>query len=280
MSAPTFEELLGALRPMVPPSNLLAESDEQSAIREVSAELSGLPEITVDSLDVWIDGRATAVRVLALCVGVSKEKLKRWGKHHFDTEGFGKLAKEHHREVVELLEDEHNLTTAIEQGRHLQYSYQDVLVTRAATTGTAKRAANAGRGLEDLLEEIASDLGLNYLTRDRFAGLGGRTAPYDLAILDDKGKPAIVVAAKGFDSTGSKLSDAYREVEDMALTRLPTQFVYAVVDGIGWKGRESDFRRLHGLWMESKIDGIYSASTLPDFKNELVKACRRLGLLD
>lgn len=264
---------------MVPPTNLLAESAEQSSVREVSAELSGLQEITVDTLDAWIDGRATAVRVLALCVGMGQEKLKTWGKHNFDTSGFGRLAKEHHRGVVELLEEEHNLTAAIEQGRHQQYSYQDILVTRAATTGTAKRAANAGRGLEDLLEEIASDLGLSYLTRGRFTGIGGRTAPFDLAILDENSSPVVVVAAKGFDSTGSKLTDAVREVEEMAQVRLPTQFVYAAVDGIGWKGRQADFRRLHGLWADSKIDGIYSASTLPDFKVELVKACRRLGLL-
>jgi hypothetical protein len=46
----------------------------------------------------------------------------------------------------------------------------------------------------------------------------GRTAPCDLAI---PGTDAvIVVAARGFDSTGSKLTDAVREVEEMTDVRL------------------------------------------------------------
>ncbi len=43
----------------------------------------------------------------------------------------------------------------------------------------------------------------------------------------------IAVAAKGFDSTGSKLTDSVREVEAMADVRLPTQFIMVVIDGIG-----------------------------------------------
>lgn len=280
MPIPTFEELLSALRPMVPPSDLLAESDSQTVVREISAELSSLDEITVDSLVEWANGRGDAVRVFGLAVGLGQERLKMWAKHHFDTTGFQVLAREHCREVVELLGTEHNLIQAIDQGRGLQYTYSDILVTRAATRSTAKRAASAGRGLEDLLEEIAVDLGLSYSTRGRFTGIAGRTAPYDLAILDADSRPVVVVGAKAFDSTGSKLTDAVREVEEMAQTRLPTQFVYAAVDGIGWKGRQADFKRLHALWAESRIDGVYSASTMPDFKIELIKACQRLGLLD
>ncbi|MFJ2470514.1 hypothetical protein [Glutamicibacter sp. NPDC087583] len=279
MPVPTFEELLGTLRPMVPPADLLAESELQTTVREVSSELASLPEITVDALTEWVDARADAVRVLGLAVGLGQERLINWARHHFNTGGFGVLAREYSREVVELLEAEHNLTRAINQGRGVQYTYSDILVTRAATRSTAKRAASAGRGLEDLLEEIAVDLGLKYSTRGRFTGIAGRTAPYDLAIMDANGRPVVVVGAKAFDSTGSKLTDAVREVEEMAQTRLPTQFVYAAVDGIGWKGRQSDFRRLHALWAESRIDGVYSASTMPEFKDELVKACQRLGLL-
>lgn len=276
---PTYEELLGALRPMEPPTNLLLESETQTSVREVSSELASLQAITVDSLIEWVDGRADGIRVLGLAIGMGQERLRTWAKHHFDTQGFQMLARGHCREVVELLEAEHNLVQAIDQGRHQQYSYPDILVTRAATKGTANRAASAGRSLEDLLEEIASSLGLRYTTRGRFTGLAGRTAPYDLAIVGDDDKPLIVVGAKAFDSTGSKLTDAVREVEEMANTRLPTQFVYAAVDGVGWKGRQADFRRLHKLWADSKIDGIYSASTLPDFKSALIVAARRLGLL-
>lgn len=279
MNPSPYEEILAALRPIVPPTDLLAESETQESVRKISAELAGLSTITVEALETWVDGRADAIRVLGLAVGLGQERLKMWGKHNFGTMGFSVLAKEHCRETIELLESEHNLLHAIEQGRHQQYSYSDILVTRAASKATAKRASSAGRSLEDLLEAAAAEAGLKYSTRDRFTGIGGRTAPYDLAILDQNGDPVIVVGAKAFDSTGSKLSDALREIEEMAQTRLPRQYVFAAIDGIGWKGRESDLKKIHQLWVDQRIDGIYSASTMGDFKDRLIDAGKRLGLL-
>ncbi|MBP2376397.1 hypothetical protein [Paeniglutamicibacter psychrophenolicus] len=234
----------------------------------------------LESLAAWISGRGDAVRVLGLAVGLGQERLRTWGKHHFDTPALNRLAKEHPAEVVALLDAEHNLVQVLTAQRGRQYAYGDVLVARAGTRGTAARAGAAGRSLEDQLEAIASDLGLKYSTRGRFSGIGGRTAPYDLAILDEHDRPVIVVAAKGFDSTGSKLGDAVREVEDMAHTRLPTQYVYAAVDGIGWKLRQSSLREIHALWVDQKIDGVYFSSTLDDFRGELVKAGKRLGLIE
>lgn len=58
---------------------------------------------------------------------------------------------------------------------------------------------------------------------------------------------AIAVAAKGFDSTGSKLTDAVREVEEMADIRLPAQYIMVVIDGIGWKSRIGDLRKIYHL---------------------------------
>lgn len=279
MNASPYEEILAALRPIVPPTDLLAESETQTIVREISAELAGLSDITVDSLEAWVDGRADAIRVLGLSVGLGQERLKIWAKHNLGTQGFGLLAKNHARATIELLDSEHNLIRAIDEGRHQQYSYSDILVTRATSKSTANRAASAGRSLEDLLEEAAVEAGLEYSTRGRFTGIGGRTAPYDLAILDQNGDPVIVVGAKAFDSTGSKLSDALREVEEMAQTRLPRQYVFAAIDGIGWKGRESDLKKIHQLWVDQRIDGIYSASTMDDFKARLIDAGKRLGLL-
>lgn len=89
----------------------------------------------------------------------------------------------------------------------------------------------------------------------------------------------IAIAAKGFNSTGSKLTDAAREIEAMADVRQPRQFVYAVVDGIGWYGRKADFRRIYDLRAERRIDGLYTLSLLSDFREELEQAARRLGLL-
>ena len=78
---------------------------------------------------------------------------------------------------------------------------------------------------------------MTYETRTRFEGRFGRTAPRDLAIAAGGAVAQIVVAAKAFDSTGSKLTDAVREVEEMADVRKGNQTVMAAIDGVGWLSR-------------------------------------------
>ena len=153
-----------------------------------------------------------------------------------------------------------------------EYGFGDVLVARAGTRVTATRAGASGRKVEDEIEAIAAGLDLTYRTRTRFTGRNGRTAPCDLVIPDSD--DAIVVAAKGFDSTGSKLTDAVREILEMAEIRLPRQFVIAVIDGIGWKSRQADLRRIHTLWTTEQIDGMYTLATLDRFREDLAEAAR------
>jgi len=88
-----------------------------------------------------------------------------------------------------------------------------------------------------------------------------------------------VVAAKGFDSTGSKLTDAVREVEEMAAKRRPSQYVMAAIDGIGWKNRLKDLRRIYDLRVANEIDGLYSLTSLAEFRSDLQEAAHRLRLL-
>ncbi len=65
----------------------------------------------------------------------------------------------------------------------------------------------------------------------------------------------------------------------MAGVRQPRQFIMAVIDGIGWKSRQSDLRRLYDLWARQQIDGMYTLATLDDFRRDLQQAARLRGLL-
>lgn len=143
---------------------------------------------------------------------------------------------------------------------------------------TATSAGASGRRVEDEIEAIAKDLGLEYVPRTRFVGRNGQTAPGDL-IVPNVEDADIVVAAKGFHSTGSKLTDAFREIEEMAAVRRPTQFIMAVIDGIGWKSRQSDLRRIHGLWETKQIDGMYTLANLDQFRADLEHAARLRHLI-
>lgn len=178
-----------------------------------------------------------------------------------------------------MLDTHYDAVRLIDEQRKRKYDFGDLLVARAGTRRTATDAGATGRRVEDEIEAVAKDLGLSCTTRTRFVGRNGSTAPCDLAIPAGGAGAQIVVAAKGFDSTGSKLTDAVREVEEMAEKRLPSQYVMAAVDGIGWKSRVSDLRRIHDLYETKQIDGLYTLTALGAFRTDLEAAAKRLGLL-
>jgi hypothetical protein len=178
-----------------------------------------------------------------------------------------------------MLDEHYDVVRLVDEQRVRIYDFGDVLVARAGTRRTASDAGATGRRVEDEIERVADDLGLPAATRTRFQGRNGRTAPCDLVIPGGGAGALIVVAAKGFDSTGSKLTDAVREIEEMAEKRLPTQFVMAAVDGIGWKSRINDLRRIYELRATNQIDGLYTLEGLGQFRHDLEAAATRLGLL-
>lgn len=53
----------------------------------------------------------------------------------------------------------------------------------------------------------------------------------------------------------------------------------AVIDGIGWKSRLADSRRIYQLWQTQQIDGMYTLGTLDSFRTDLTLAARRAGLI-
>ena len=133
--------------------------------------------------------------------------------------------------------------------------------------------------IEDAVEQVVRDLGLPYAMRGRFVGRNGDTGPADLAAPDFE-HALVAVACKGFDSTGSKLTAAVSEVTEMANVSFAHQYVLAVVDGIGWLSRQGDFRRMHGLLDDHRIDGLYALADLERFRDDLRAAAVRHGLLE
>ena len=53
----------------------------------------------------------------------------------------------------------------------------------------------------------------------------------------------------------------------------------AVIDGIGWKPRIADLKRIHQLWVDGDIDGMYTLATLDVVRDDLEHAARLRGLL-
>lgn len=274
-----FDEYVASLSQLSVATDPTLPTAQSEEIREIAVGLGGMGEVTAATLVQFIEAQPEAVPVLGLTVGLTREKLKNVLRHRLGSSSWTRLTKEKPAELIAVLDEHYDLVRLLTEQRFEQYNFGDVLVARAGSRATANLAAVRGRRLEDDLEAVAKALSLPYATRTRFEGRNGQTAPCDLAIPAGNAHAQIVVAAKGFDSTGSKLTDAVREVEQMANHRRPAQFVMAVVDGIGWKSRLSDLKRIHDLWTSNQIDGLYTLERLGDFRTDLEAAAKVRGLL-
>jgi hypothetical protein len=54
--------------------------------------------------------------------------------------------------------------------------------------------------------------------------------------------------------------------------------VFAVVDGIGWLRRANDLRKIHQLWEENHLNGLYTISMLDAFADDVEKAATQLNV--
>lgn len=282
MAIPTYDEYVASLSRVTAYVDPTLDTPEAQAIKYAAVSLGALTTVDLGTLRTWIQANPQGVPVLGLVVGLSQEKLKNALRQHLGSSSWTRLARENPAGIAGMLDAEFSLVASLGGQRYRSYTFGDLLVARAGTRVYAASAGTAGRLVEDRIEAIAADLGLPYVTRTRFEGRNHRTAPCDLAVPGAGGAGGaaqIVVAAKAFDSTGSKLTDAVREVEEMADVRKPSQFVMAVIDGIGWLSRANDLRKIHALWQSGQIDGMYTLTTLGDFRADLEHAARLRGLL-
>lgn len=273
----SYEEYLDSLSPI----GVTAEGDPRlmREIEETASDLQNLPVVDQAALVDLIRKKPDAVPVLGLLVGIGLEQLRGLLRHQFGTASWRRVVKEQAEALVSALDDRFALIDAVVTQRAQAWTFADVLAARASGRSRASAASGRGRRVEDRVEEIVVSLGMSYAMRGRFVGRDGKDAPCDLAVPGSGEAALIVCAAKGFDSTGSKLSDAVGEIKQMAEVRLPTQFVFAVVDGIGWQRRQKDLRRIHELAERRQIDGLFTLSMLPQFREELEAAGKRVGLL-
>jgi len=277
VTSPSFDDYLKQLA-AVSPHQVAAEPAALEVCSHATAAVVGLGPLDRGKLAQLVSGDPTIVPVLAAVAGLSQERFKTWLQRSFATAGWVMMGRKRPAELVAALDDDFDLIALLEAQSRRAWTWADVLARTMSPRQHAGGWVQQGRALEDAVEARVQALGVAYVPRTRFVGQAGQTAPADFAIPNGEGA-LITVAVKGFDSTGSKLSDATREIEQMVKVKTARQFVLAVVDGEGWLRRKSDLERIHELWMQNLIDGVFTQSTLADFERSLRDAARRLGLL-
>lgn len=274
---PTFEEYLASLAPF---AHEVPEPDPEVVVlcERATATIGALDPLDRASLAAAVEADPHITAVLAAGIGLSQERFRTWLQAHFDTAGWVNLGRTRARELIDALDDEFSLIALLVTQASREWTWADVLARVMAPRQRAGASIQLGRDLEDAVEEHVAALNVQYQTRTRFSGKGGSTAPADFAI-PSGGDALIAVAIKGFDSTGSKLTDAVREIEEMVEVRTARQFIFAVVDGQGWRRRAGDLRRIHSLLERRLIDGLYTRAYLPEFGKALHEAAKRVGLV-
>jgi hypothetical protein len=279
MTVPTFEEYLASLSPV---SAFPAGGDpaDLELCERATDVVSSMDPLDPPKLATAISSEPDLLPVLAAVAGLSQERFKGWLKANFGTAGWITLGRQSALNVVTAMQDQFDLLDRLRDQSAREWTWADVLAQVMSPRSRAGSAIQQGRDLEDQVEAAINAVSLPFVARTRFVGANALSAPADFAIPGGGEESLIAVAVKGFDSTGSKLTDARREIEEMATIRKPGQYIFAVIDGHGWARRQGDLRRIHNLWETDRIEGLFSQVSLPDFQLSLQDAGRRLRLID
>lgn len=158
--------------------------------------------------------------------------------------------------------------------------WSDVLVERLRSgRGSAISGQKRGRGVEDFAEAIVKAVfGENkYGKRCTFTGSRNKTAKCDFAV-PSKANPQIVIEAKGYGATGSKMTDVIGDIQKIIeAKRADTAFLF-FTDGLTWSQRQSDLRKIIEYQNAGDITRIYTSSMGDQFKADLEQLKSEYGL--
>lgn len=157
--------------------------------------------------------------------------------------------------------------------------WSDILVERLRSgRGSAIQGQKRGRGLEDFAEALVKEVfGDAYETRCTFTGADNKTAKCDVAV-PDKIRPRIVIEVKGYNATGSKMSDIIGDLDAIIDAKRHDTTLLFVTDGMTWKARAADLKKIVERQNQGKIARIYTTKMREDFLDDLRNLKQAMGL--
>lgn len=111
--------------------------------------------------------------------------------------------------------------------------------------------------MEDFVEKIIRiTFGDAYKARYIFQAIYG-TAKCDFSI-PNKEESLILVEAKAYGATGSKMSDVIGDVDAIIRAKQPAASLFLFTDGLTWKERPNDLQKLFQRHHEGRVTRIYT----------------------
>jgi hypothetical protein len=270
----TLEDLLGQL------SRIQVEwldEDGKEVLAAIPRVVGRIGTSTVDRpiIEDLLRGEPYSLDVFRLFLDVSQDILSNEMRVRGITGGFDSIRRKcraHTSQIAAVLE-ELGIVEAIEAHRDHEWTLQDILWDRYGhMRGRAMTAQNRGASLEDAVEVILKELQNEgvipaYIKGGNFINSMGREAKADF-IIPSRIVPRIIIEAKGYEATGSKLTDVLGDILKVGIKDAETHYFF-VTDGIGWHRRQSDLQKIIESHRQGHIDMIYTMKTLPELKDAI-----------
>ncbi|MEP3516791.1 DpnII family type II restriction endonuclease [Parasphingorhabdus sp.] len=215
----------------------------------------------------------TDFRVAKFCVGLflglSKDGLEVELDNRLGEGGTGiKRFTSNQETYLDVLE-ELGLRDAMTATVNAEPVWSDLLKERLRSgRGSAIQGQQRGRELEDFAEEIIVEVfGSSYEVRCTFQGVNG-VAKCDFAV-PNRADPLILVEAKGYGATGSKMSDIIGDVDAIIGAKRNDASLLLITDGLTWKARANDMRKLIERQNDGRITRIYTKQLREQFLSDL-----------
>jgi hypothetical protein len=240
------------------------------------ARLTALPkkaEYSRDDIAALLDDNFTEGLLCArLFLMLSKDSMESLLRKELTGSGIGIGIKGYQADRTGFLDalERMGLLVMMETTINHEPVWSDILVERLrAGRGSAISGQKRGRGLEDFVEALVREVfGDAYEARCTFTGADGKLAKCDVAI-PDRTRPSIVIEVKGYGATGSKMTDIIGDLDAIIDAKRHGTKLFFVTDGMTWKQRISDLRKIVERQNQGKIDRIYTTQMREQFLKDL-----------
>lgn len=274
--AQNLNDIILSLRPLV------VEWQDDTA-RRVITEIEALPvksSYTVDDVKRFLDlNFDDGLLICRLFLGLSKDQFTGVLKEAMKEAGHGVSSyRKNHEAFLQALVTMGILEEMAQQTNRIP-KWSDVLIERLRSgRGSAISGQKRGREVENFAEDIVQKIfGSSYSPRCTFTGQRNKTAKCDFAI-PSKSNPRILIESKGYGATGSKMTDIIGDIEKIiAAKRSDTAFLF-FTDGLTWKERKSDLRKIVEYQNAGDIRRIYTYALAHQFEADLLQLKHEYGL--
>lgn len=187
------------------------------------------------------------------------------GKGMIGKTGFQKDKDDYIDKIKHLLLREKIIETV-----NREYTWKDILIERLKSgRGSAIKGQKRGRQLEDFVENIIKQVFTDYDPRCSFIGMSGNSSEKTDFAIPSKNNPEIIIEVKGYGATGSKQTDVIGDVNRIIQEKRHDTTFLLFTDGITWRERASDFRKLIEFQNLGYIYKIYTKEMGKEFLNDL-----------